>query len=39
MPDQIAKRLADLLTLSGAALCDLWKQLFDAFPPRDSAEI
>jgi hypothetical protein len=33
MPDQITKRLADLPTLSRAALYDLWKQLFDAFPP------
>jgi hypothetical protein len=33
MQDQIAKRLAELPTLSRAALCDLWKQLFDASPP------
>jgi hypothetical protein len=33
MADQIAKRLADLLTLSRVALRDLWKQLFDASPP------
>ncbi len=32
MPDQAA-RLADLLTLSKVALCDLWKQLFGASPP------
>jgi hypothetical protein len=38
MPDQIAKRNADLPTL-GAALYDLWKQLFDAFAPRNCAEI
>ena len=33
MLDQIAKRLADLPTLSRVALRDLWKQLFDASPP------
>ena len=33
MPDQIAKRLADLPTLSRVALRDLWKQLFDTSPP------
>jgi Protein of unknown function (DUF2924) len=33
MPDQTAQRLADLRTLSKVALCDLWKQLFDASPP------
>jgi hypothetical protein len=33
MPDPIAKRLAELPTLGRAALCDLWKQLFDACPP------
>ena len=33
MLDQIAKRLADLPTLSRVALRDLWKQLFDAPPP------
>ncbi len=33
MSDQIAKRLADLPTLSRVALRDLWKQLFDASPP------
>ena len=33
MPDLTARRLADLPTLSRAALHDLWKQLFDASPP------
>jgi hypothetical protein len=33
MPDSIEKRLADLPTLSKAALHDLWKQLFQSAPP------
>jgi hypothetical protein len=33
MPDHTAKRLADLPTLSRVALCELWKQLFDASAP------
>jgi len=33
MPDQTAKRLADVPTLSRVALRDLWKQLFDAPSP------
>ena len=33
MPAPIAKRLAGLPELSKAALCELWKQLFDASPP------
>jgi hypothetical protein len=33
MPDGIAERLAELPTLSKAALRDLWKQLFNACPP------
>jgi hypothetical protein len=33
MPDQIAKRLADLPELSKTALCDLWKQFFGASQP------
>jgi hypothetical protein len=32
MPDPIAQRLAALPQLSKAALCDLWKQLFNASP-------
>jgi hypothetical protein len=32
MPDSIAKRLAALPELSKTALCELWKQLFDAPP-------
>ena len=33
MPDQIAKHLAELPTLSKVALSELWKQLFLASPP------
>ncbi len=33
MPDPIATRVAALPELGKAALCDLWKQLFDAAPP------
>ena len=33
MPDPIAERLTALPKLSKTALCDLWKQLFDASPP------
>jgi hypothetical protein len=33
MPDPVEQRLAVLPTLSKAALCDLWKQLFDSTPP------
>jgi Protein of unknown function (DUF2924) len=33
MPDSVEQRLAVLPTLSKAALCDLWKQLFDSTPP------
>jgi Protein of unknown function (DUF2924) len=32
VPDQTAKRLADLPELSKTALCYLWKQVFDASP-------
>jgi len=33
MPEPIADRLASLPELNKTALCDLWKQLFDASPP------
>jgi hypothetical protein len=33
MPEPIPKRLSDLCELDRVALCDLWKQLFDASPP------
>ena len=33
MPDPIAQRLAALPKLSKTALCELWKQLFNAPPP------
>jgi Protein of unknown function (DUF2924) len=33
MPDPIAQRLTTLPKLSKTALCELWKQLFDGFPP------
>jgi Protein of unknown function (DUF2924) len=33
MPDPIAQRLAALPNLSKAALCELWKRLFNSLPP------